>query len=122
MDNEIEIGPCKGVNRACISPFFGTPVPQIRALVLIYKVQHDPEYAIARFFRLWEAMVMQHFVQQPYGNHVPKPQKYVNNSPKPTITAIKAIILHTFGVQVVAFCSWNYHRPLTLTGFGVYPP
>ena len=31
---------------------------------------------------------------------VPKPQKHVNNSPKPLIIAIKAIILHTFGAKV----------------------
>ena len=32
---------------------------------------------------------------------LPKPQKYASNShPKPPIVAIKAIILHTFGVQV----------------------
>ena len=31
---------------------------------------------------------------------LPKPQKYVKNSPKPIMIAIKAVILHTFGVQV----------------------
>ena len=31
----------------------------------------------------------------------PNPKRMQNNSPKPIITAIKAIILHTFGVQVV---------------------
>ena len=31
---------------------------------------------------------------------LPKSQKYVNNGPKPIITAIRAIISHTFGVQV----------------------
>ena len=35
------------------------------------------------------------------GLRIPLPQKYANNSPKPMITAIKAIILHTFGVQVL---------------------
>ena len=34
------------------------------------------------------------------GSRSTYPQQYVNNSPKPIITAIKAIILHTFGVQV----------------------
>ena len=31
---------------------------------------------------------------------LPRPQKYQNNSPKLKITAIKAIIEHTAGVQV----------------------
>ena len=34
-------------------------------------------------------------------NPIPKPQKYVKYSPKPIIIAITAIILHTFGVQVL---------------------
>ena len=31
----------------------------------------------------------------------PNPESILKNSPKPTITAIKAIIIHVFGVQVL---------------------
>ena len=34
------------------------------------------------------------------GLGIPKPPKYVKNSPKPIITDMKAIILHTSRVQV----------------------
>ena len=35
--------------------------------------------------------------QEPCGLGLTQPQKYVKGGPKPKITAVKAIILHTFG-------------------------
>ena len=51
-------------------------------------------------------LVFARFVQ----SFIPKPQKYAKSSPKPLIITIKAIILHTCGVQV-------YHNGALERGF-----
>ena len=46
-------------------------------------------------------------------SHILNPNSMYDNSPKPPITAIKAIILHTFGVQNVHRTSYSL-KPLSL--------
>ena len=68
---------------------------------------HD--YELLKYVKSWtpgQCLKFQAIILPTFGGFdgayvIPKPQNRQNNSPKPLKTAIRAIISHTFGVQVV---------------------